>query len=246
MFARIRLPRTSTSAVPSWTAVTTPSRPRPPTITRSPTAGCGPGRRGLGRLVDRLEERAAPTRRRAARASLRPRRSSPVVTACAPTPGSRRWSSSSSSGRRSRRRSRGAPGAPARRAPRQPAAERLLALLERLFALAHPRLGGFERFALARGEPLLVLERAHVAIDLRQVLGELRFARAQVLARRGDDRRIRAPAAPRSRAPGCGPASRTSAGRSARTCRRRNRTPRRRRPRSSTRRSSARRSGSSR
>ena len=63
----------------------------------------------------------------------------------------------------------------------QPAAERLFALLERLFALAHPRLGGLERLALARRQPLLVLERAHVAIDLREVLGELRLARAEVL-----------------------------------------------------------------
>ena len=72
----------------------------------------------------------------------------------------------------------------------QPAAERLLALAQRVFALAHARLGGFERLALARGEPVLVLERAHVAVDLREVFGELRLARAQVLARRGDDRRV--------------------------------------------------------
>ena len=42
---------------------------------------------------------------------------------------------------------------------------------------------------------MLVLERAHVAVDLREMLGELRFARAQVLARRGDDRRVQAEAA---------------------------------------------------
>ena len=72
----------------------------------------------------------------------------------------------------------------------QPPPERLFALAQRVFALPHPRLGGFERLALARGEPVLVLERAHVAVDLREVLGELRLARAQVLARRGDDRRV--------------------------------------------------------
>ena len=66
--------------------------------------------------------------------------------------------------------------------------ERFLALLERLLALPHPRLVGLERLPLARGQPMLVLERAHVAIDLREVLGQLRFARAQVLARCGDDR----------------------------------------------------------
>ena len=88
----------------------------------------------------------------------------------------------------------------------QPAAERLLALAQRVLALrAASRLVVFERLALARGEPLLVLERAHVAVDLRQVLGELRFARAQVRARLRDDRRPAARGAPRSRAPGCGP-----------------------------------------
>ncbi len=33
-----------------------------------------------------------------------------------------------------------------------------------------------------------MLERAHVVVDLREVLGQLRVARAQVLARGGDDR----------------------------------------------------------
>ena len=75
----------------------------------------------------------------------------------------------------------------------QPAPERLLALAQRVLALAHPRLGGLERLALARGQPLLVLERAHVAVDLREVLGELRLARAQVLR------------APRRRPTGCSP-----------------------------------------
>ena len=65
----------------------------------------------------------------------------------------------------------------------QPAAERLLALAQRLLALAHARLGLVERLALARGQPLLVLERAQVVVDLREVLGQLRLARAQVLPR---------------------------------------------------------------
>ena len=38
-----------------------------------------------------------------------------------------------------------------------------------------------ERLALARREPMLVLERPHVAIDLGEMFGELRFARAQIL-----------------------------------------------------------------
>ena len=115
--------------------------------------------------------------------------------------------------------------------------ERLFALLERLFALAHPRFVGLERFPLARRQPVLVLERAHVAIDLRQVLGELRFARAQVLPRRRDDRRAQPQpggdfereAAPRRAV--------DQLRRSARTSRDRSRTPPTRRRASSTRRS---------
>ena len=61
----------------------------------------------------------------------------------------------------------------------QPAAEGLLALAERVFALAHAHFSAFERFPFADGETLLVLERPHVAIDLHEVLGELRLARAQ-------------------------------------------------------------------
>src|SRR6266851_4341228 len=70
--------------------------------------------------------------------------------------------------------------------------ERFLALTQRVLALLHARLGGVKRLALARREPLLVLERAHVAIDLREVLGELRLARAQVRARGADHGRIQA------------------------------------------------------
>ena len=74
----------------------------------------------------------------------------------------------------------------------QPLPERLLALLQRVLAMADPRFGRLERLALARGEPLLMLERAHVAVDLREVFGQLRFAHADVLARRGDDDGIQA------------------------------------------------------
>ena len=71
----------------------------------------------------------------------------------------------------------------------QPLPECLFPLLQRIFPVAEPRVGRLERFTLARGEPVLVLERAHVAVDLRQVFRQLRFAHADVLARRGDDRR---------------------------------------------------------
>ena len=69
----------------------------------------------------------------------------------------------------------------------QLAAEGLLALLQRLFALAHPRFVGVQRLTRTRREPMLVFERPQIAIDLRQVLGQLRLARAQVLAGSGDD-----------------------------------------------------------
>ena len=128
----------------------------------------------------------------------------------------------------------------------QPALERLFALAQRVLALMHPRFGGFQRVALARGEAVLVLERAHVVIDLREVLGELRLAGAEVLARRGDHRRVQAEPRRRSRAPGCGPGCRRSTDRSARTSSARSRTRRWPRLRSSRRRSSADRSGWSR
>ncbi len=69
----------------------------------------------------------------------------------------------------------------------QAPAECVLALAECFVALAHPSLGSPERFALARRKPLLVLEGAHVLVDLGEVLGKLRLARTQVLARRRDD-----------------------------------------------------------
>src|SRR4029434_9182323 len=72
----------------------------------------------------------------------------------------------------------------------QPAPERFLALTQGVFALPQPAFDFAQRLAFTRHEPPLVFERPHVVIDLRQVLGELRFARAQVVARRGDDGRI--------------------------------------------------------
>ena len=74
----------------------------------------------------------------------------------------------------------------------EPRAERLLAVAERSSRWRMRASARLERLALARGEPLLVLERAHVAVDLGEVLGQLRLALAQLLARRGDDRRVQA------------------------------------------------------
>ena len=65
----------------------------------------------------------------------------------------------------------------------EPAAERLLAVAELVLARLHLRRFFFERRALARRQPALVLERLDVALDLRQVLGQLRLADAAVLAR---------------------------------------------------------------
>src|SRR5439155_1054611 len=59
----------------------------------------------------------------------------------------------------------------------QPPAEGLLALAQRLLALPHPPFGFAQRLTLPRREPLLVFERAQVAVDLREVLGELRLSR---------------------------------------------------------------------
>jgi hypothetical protein len=72
----------------------------------------------------------------------------------------------------------------------QTVAGRLLALAKRIFPLAHPDLGRFQRLALAGGEALLVFEGAQVVIDLRQVFGKLRLARADVLTRGGHHRRV--------------------------------------------------------
>ena len=63
------------------------------------------------------------------------------------------------------------------------AAERFLPVPQLLLARAaasRPRLR--ERFALARGEPPFVIERLHVPLDLCQVFGQLRLARAPVRA----------------------------------------------------------------
>ncbi len=52
----------------------------------------------------------------------------------------------------------------------------------------HAVLGRLQRLALLDGEALVVLERPHVPVELREMIGELCFARGQVLARGGDDR----------------------------------------------------------
>ena len=48
------------------------------------------------------------------------------------------------------------------------------------------------RLALAHHQPAFVIERVQFLVDLGQVLGELRFARAAVGPRRVDDRRRQA------------------------------------------------------
>ena len=55
---------------------------------------------------------------------------------------------------------------------------------------ARAAVGLGKRLALALDQPALMLERAQVRIDLRKVLGELRFALRQVLPRAVDDRRV--------------------------------------------------------
>src|SRR5262249_8103379 len=77
----------------------------------------------------------------------------------------------------------------------QPLLELLVeALSERLFAIAqvalaslHLRLCPLDNLPLARNQPPLVIERLRVALDLRQVLGELRLARRALCARLLDD-----------------------------------------------------------
>ena len=68
------------------------------------------------------------------------------------------------------------------------AAERLLAVAQLVLPRLHLRRFLFERRPLARREPALVLERLDVALDFRQVLGQLRLADAAVLPRGVDDR----------------------------------------------------------
>ena len=79
--ARIRLPRTSRSAMPSCSAVTTPSSPRPPTTTRSPTPTGVGGRGGEAGAPSPAGSRSAPRPRPPRRALPSvPRRLSPVLT----------------------------------------------------------------------------------------------------------------------------------------------------------------------
>ena len=199
MLARIRLPRTSRSAVPSCTAVTTASSPRPPTITRSPTATV----RGLRSLEDvlgpigRLRVRFDGCRLAGEHALRDVLDGGPRIGA----------HGAGIAGGDQARRVRNGGGL--RLQPRnhivdlaacltnlridflvQAAAERVLPLPQRFLALTQTPFGFAQGLALARREPLLVLERPHVAIDLRQVLGQLRLARAQIVARRRDDRGI--------------------------------------------------------
>ncbi len=168
---------------------TMPSRPSAPTATRSPTAGARPARRGDGggwrgrRLLGaRRPQALGRSLRAAARASARAAPVSPVESdqprrarrrsasaasvACAP---SRSSTTASISRRASRRRSS--------MLLVEPAAERLLALAQRLLARLQLALRSSSASRSRGDEPALVLERWQVAVDLRQVLGQLRLAR---------------------------------------------------------------------
>ena len=219
-----------------------------PTSTRSPIAAGSAGN-GRGAALPAVPPRAPDpaTGSSAARASLEPRRSSPVGTSRAA-----RRSASAQSSTCALQRGDDLVDLASRLAHLlvellvQALAERFLALAQLALASAAAGPASLRRLPLARGEPVLVLERAHVVVDLGEVLGELRFARAQLRARRGDDSAGQPEARGDLERQAAARGSVDAADRSARRCRGRSRTPRSRRPRSSTRRSSARRSGSSR
>ena len=157
-------------------------------MTRSPTLTVGTGDRGLRiRIVDwsarsppAPREDAAATSSTAARASARTAPVSPVETSRGALP---------ASAARLRLQLRDdIVNLAARLADlrlelvAEPLAGRVLALPQRFFTLAHPRFGCLSDSRSRADEALLVLERAHVPVDLRQVFRELRFAGAQVLA----------------------------------------------------------------
>ena len=123
-------------------------------------------------------------------------------------------------------------------------AERFLAVLQIVFAGLELRGRVGEGLPLARGEPPLVLERLHVALHARQVIGELALALAAVRPRALDDRGGKPETVRDLEREAAARASRSSAGRSARTSSDRTRIPPASRLRSSTHRSSARRSAS--
>ena len=80
--ARIRFPRTSTSAWLPWSDTSTPSSPRPPTATRSPTATgrCTTGSRAGATGASTPARRRSATSSMAAWACRRAEPASPVVS----------------------------------------------------------------------------------------------------------------------------------------------------------------------
>ena len=56
----------------------------------------------------------------------------------------------------------------------QPLAERLFAVAQILLARLHPGRRVLQHLTLARDQPPLVLQLLHVALDLREMLGQLR------------------------------------------------------------------------
>ena len=101
----------------------------------------------------------------------------------------------------------------------EPLPERLLAVAQLLLAPLELRLRLLDHLPLARDQAVLVLEPLPLALDLGEVLRELRLARRPLRARLLDDAGRAGRAASRSRAPGCCPAIRSADGRSARTFR---------------------------
>ena len=159
--ARIRLPRTSTSTEPSWIDVTTPSRPKPPTTTRSPTTGAAwvssRGASDCGATGSTTRRAMAST---AARASLRALPVSPVLITSRGESWARRSVLTFSS---SMTLSISPPRLPdfSFELIRQPFPVGFLTLLERFFALAHARFCGRERLAFTCHESLFVFDHTH-------------------------------------------------------------------------------------
>ena len=165
-------------------------------LTRSPTAGsssmtsadaCGrPGRRRphlRASAAARRWRRPRPARRHAPR---RFHRSEPAVRAAPASAAiaSVRLFNCSTTASISRRASR----IWCSIALVEPALERLFAIAQLLLPRLQLRRRRFELVALAGRQPPLVIERLHVALDFGEVFGELRLARAAMLARLLDDR----------------------------------------------------------
>ena len=193
--ARIRLPRTSRSAVPSCTAVTI-------AFETEAADDHAVADRDAAAMRDGGSDRGAVERRRSRRSRIR---FGDRVDGCARVAARRAGLAGRHQARRGLRRSPSAfafssaiTSSISRRAWRTCVSSSSFRRLRNVSSRCRSassrwrmRASAAASVSRSRGrQPLLVLERAHVAVDLREVLGELRLARAEVLARRGDDRRI--------------------------------------------------------